>query len=257
MRGFPSEHWVTLIGFSLLGEIGVAGAVALGWLPSLDLDGAAKSVWVPLVIAPFVVMMLADRSALPAVLTVFLPLVASAFLVSRSFNAILVNCATISSLAASGIWGRTFLVRARRFIGGSRCELCSYDLRANASERCPECGMMIQEAEGRPSGFPGLWKSVRRPSVAIALFLIVPLTIAIVSLRYAKPYGWQMKNMMANDHLIGMTPTRVNWALGSSFASDVPDGMYVVYMPHVGLFGASVHISIKDGVVNRADLARN
>ena len=254
MRGLPLEHWKTLILWGFLGEIALLGAIGFGWLQSMDIDAAAESLILPFAIAPIVIGILANRRALPVVLTVYVPLVVNGFLISRTLNVMMVVVATLASLAFCAVWGRTFLVRARRYFGRNQCEECSYDLRADTTGRCPECGMVIPKAGSRPSDFPGLRKCVRRPRLAIALFLLMPLICSIVSMRYAKPYESQLKNMFASNSLVGKSPMGVNWALGSSLASDLPDNTYVIEYHYVGMYGATAYITIKDGVVVRAYL---
>lgn len=251
MRGLPLEHWKTLLLWSFLGEIALIGAIGIS---SMDIEGAAKSLILPFALAPIVVGMLANKRALPVVLAVYVPLVISGFLISRTLNAVMVVVATLASLAFSVVWGRTFLVRARRYFGRNLCEECSYDLRADTTGRCPECGMEIPAAGSRPMDFPGLRNCVRRPRLAITLLIILLLIISVVSMRYTKPYESQLKSMLANNSLVGMSPTGVNWALGSSLASDLPDNIYSIEYPYVGMYGATAYIKIEDGIVVRAYL---
>ncbi len=84
----------------------------------------------------------------------------------------------------------------------------------------------------------------------------MPVISTIVSLRYAKPSERQLTSMIQSDRLVGMTPSRVNWALGSSIPDSVSDGTITVEMPHVGPYGATVYMTMNDDVVVRAYLVQ-
>ena len=115
MRGLPLEHWKTLILWGFLGEIALLGAIGFGWLQSMDIDAAAESLILPFAIAPIVIGILANRRALPVVLTVYVPLVVSGFIISRTLNVMMVVVATLASLAFCAVWGRILSSRKKVF----------------------------------------------------------------------------------------------------------------------------------------------
>lgn len=256
MRGLPPEHWLALFCFSVLGEIALGAALLLDWLPFKALDGAVLCFALAFVLAPIVVLLLADKRALPAVITVFLPLVVCAFLVSRSLDASFINIATTSSLIASGIWGRLFLVKARQFLDGSRCENCLYDLRADTEGRCPECGTEKQVTGFRASDFPGIRNSLTKPKLALVTIMIVPLILLTASLRLAKPYQWQIEEMIANNDFVGMGYKEVNRVFGISRSWSMPSGWVMFQISHLSN-DVEIHFIIKNDIIVNAYLTYN
>ena len=53
----------------------------------------------------------------------------------------------VLAIAAAGFIGSLLILGVRgRYVGGEpRCRRCSYQLTGNQSERCPECGLALDD----------------------------------------------------------------------------------------------------------------
>src|SRR4051812_13805814 len=85
-------------------------------------------------------------------------------------------------------WGFWLVRRSRRRLGDTpHCRACDYDLTANASDVCPECGLALGDANvirGDPVRLRGRFA---RGLLLIALALVLGGAVAVSS---AQNYDW-------------------------------------------------------------------